>query len=259
MDEKMVTVANGRFEVQTLEAGSGEVVVFLHGAGGLTWDPFLETLSESYHVIAPHLPGTGDSTGGEFFLDHHDAFYFYLDFLDALDLDQVHLIGHSMGGWMATEVAALQPMRFKTLTLLAPIGLWNDDYPVLDIWAMLPNEIVEAVFHDTNHPAAKMMLEVPTDPMELAKMQVEQTKNGQIAAKFMWPIPDKGLKHRIHRVSTPTLVLWGASDKLAPVQYAEDFGRLIAGSTVEIIADAGHIPQLEQTDATLEKVQAHLS
>ena len=258
MDEKMISVGNGRFEVQMLEAGSGEDVVFLHGAGGLTWDPFLEALSQKYHVMAPHLPGTANSTGGENFLDHHDGFYFYLDFLDAVGVDQVHLIGHSMGGWMAAEIAAMQPQRFKTVTLLAPIGLWNDDYPVLDIWAMLPNEIAEAVFHDVNHPAAQMMLTMPDDPAEVQQRMVDATKTGSTAAKFMWPIPDKGLKNRIHRVTTPTLVVWGASDKLAPVQYADDFGRLIKSSTVEIINEAGHLPQLEQTEATLEKVLAHL-
>jgi pimeloyl-ACP methyl ester carboxylesterase len=258
MEEKMVSVANGRFEVQTLEAGTGDDVVFLHGAGGLTWDPFLEALSQKYHVIAPHLPGTGESTGGEHVFDHHDGFYFYLDFMDAMGLDQVHLIGHSMGGWMAAEVAAMQPRRFESVTLLSPIGLWSDDYPVLDIWAMLPNEIAEAVFHDVNHPAAQMMLAVPSDPAELGQLQIQQTKTGSMAAKFMWPIPDKGLKNRIHRITSPTLVLWGASDKLAPVQYADDFGRLIESSTVEIIKEAGHLPQLEQTEATLEKVLAHL-
>jgi len=258
MNEKMVSVANGRYEVQTLEAGSGEDVLFLHGAGGLMWDPFLEGLSQSYHVVAPHLPGTGKSSGGEHLFDHHDAFYFYLDFLDAVGIDQVHLVGHSMGGWMAAEVAAMQPQRCKSVTLIAPIGLWNDDYPVLDIWAMLPDEIADAVFHDVNNPAAQAMLNPPTDPGALNQMMIEQTKNGSTAAKFMWPIPDKGLKNRIHRVQTPTLIVWGESDKLAPVQYAKDFQRSIKGSKVEMIKAAGHIPQLEQTDTTLAKVKAHI-
>lgn len=258
MNEKTVSVTSGRFSVEVLEAGSGDDLLYLHGAGGLTWDPFLEALSERYHVIAPRTPGTGNSTGIENLLDHHDLFYFYLDFLDDLGLGAVNVMGHSMGGWFAAELAAMQPDRFKRVVLIDPIGLWNDDYPVLDIFAMLPNELVDAVFHDKNHPAAQMMLEVPTEEEAIKAAMIERTKNLSTAARYMWPIPDKGLKNRIHRITSPTLVLWGKSDKLAPVAYAADFGRAIKNSTVEVLDRSGHMPQLEQPEETLAKITAFL-
>ena len=177
MEEKTVSVVNGRFSVEMLEAGSGPDLLFIHGAGGLMWDPFLEQLSQHYHVIAPKIPGTAGSTGIEWLMDHHDVFYFYWDFLDALGVDDVIVVGHSMGGWFAAEVAAMQPSRVSKLVLIAPIGLWNDDYPVKDFFAMMPHELVADVFHDQEHPGAKMMTAPPPeDPDELRAATVERAK-----------------------------------------------------------------------------------
>ncbi|MYJ00939.1 MAG: alpha/beta fold hydrolase, partial [Chloroflexi bacterium] len=163
MEDKTISLVNGRFNVGYMEAGSGPDLLFIHGAGGLMWDPFLEQLSQHHRVIAPKLPGTANSTGVEWLMDHHDVFYFYWDFLDALGVDEVVVVGHSMGGWFAAEVAAMQPSRVSKLVLIAPAGLWNDDYPVADFFAMMPNELVPALFHDTNHPGAQMMTAPPPE------------------------------------------------------------------------------------------------
>ncbi len=259
MNEKTVSVAGGKFQVELLEAGSGDAVVFLHGAGGLLWDPVLEGLSQKYHVIAPRMPGSGGSTGLQHLLDHHDLFFFYLDLLDTLGLERAHLVGHSLGGWIAAELAALEPARFPKLALLAPIGLWNDDYPVKDFFTLMPNELAEIVFHDIKHPAAQMLLNPPQDPEASKLAAIETAKNRTAAARFIWPIPDKGLKDRIHRIQADTLIIWGKSDRLAPVQYADDFQRLIKNSTVAILDRSGHLPQVEQPDDTLTKVAEFLA
>lgn len=251
MHETKVTVRSGAFEIDVVEAGSGEDVVFLHGAVGLVWDSFLDGLAERYHVIAPRMPGTGGSTGLEDLLDHHDLFFFYLDLFDALGLDRTHLIGASLGGWIATELAALEPKRFDKLVLLSPIGLWDDDHPLPDIFALLPNELAEAAFHDPNHPAAKAMVELPTDAEALKVATINRAKTMTAAARFIWPIPDKGLKHRIHRVQASTLIVWGKSDGLAPPHYAGEFQRRIAGSQLTMLDDCGHMIAIEQPDKAL--------
>lgn len=260
MEEKTVSVVNGRFNVEVLEAGEGPDLLFIHGAGGLMWDPFLEQLSQHYHVIAPRLPGTGGSTGVEWLMDHHDVFGFYWDLIDALGVGQLHVVGHSMGGWFAAEVAAMRPERVEKLVLIAPVGLWNDDYPVADFFAMLPAELAEALFHDQEHPGAKMMTAAPPeDPDEMRTMAVERAKNLQTAARFMWPIPDKRLSERIHRISSPTLICWGESDGVVPPSYANDFGQAIAGSEVAMFSASGHMPQVEEPEAMLQKVGSFLS
>ena len=258
MQERTLSLVDGKFSVQIFEAGRGADLLFVHGAGGPIWDPFLDALAEHYHVVMPAHPGTGASTGFEHLLDHHDFLYWLLDVLDALAMDPVHVVGHSLGGWFAAELAAMQPQRLGKLVLIDPVGLWNDAYPVADFFAMLPTDLVEAVFHDPNHPAAKMMLEVPTDEGAVREAMITRAKNMSSAAKYLWPIPDKGLKQRIHRISAETLILWGKSDKLTPVQYADDFKRLIKNSRVEIFNRSGHMPQLEQPEETLAKVTAFL-
>ena len=255
MQERTVSVVNGKFSVELMEAGDGPDLLFIHGAGGLMWDPFLEQLSQRYHVIAPKLPGTGGSTGVEWLMDHHDVFYFYWDLLDELGVGDAIVVGHSMGGWFAAELAAMQPSRVSKLVLITPVGLWNDDYPVADFFAMLPNELVPALFHDAEHPAAKMMTAPPPeDPEEMKAAAVERAKNLQTAARFLWPIPDKRLAERIHRVSSPTLICWGESDGLVPPSYADDFNAAIAGSKVAKFAKSGHMPQVEEPEALLAAV-----
>lgn len=261
MEEKTVSVVNGRFDVEVLEAGSGPDLLFIHGAGGLIWDPFLEQLSQRYHVIAPRIPGTGGSTGVEWLMDHHDVFGFYWDFLTEMGVaGDVIVMGHSMGGWFASEVAAMRPERVSKLILIAPVGLWNDDYPVVDFFAMMPNELVGVLFHDQEHPGAKMTTAPPPeDPDELRTVTVERAKNLQTAARFLWPIPDKRLSERIHRISSPTLICWGESDGLVPPQYAQDFNKAIANSEVALFSASGHMPQVEEPEALLQKVNAFIS
>ena len=260
MEDKTISLVNGRFDVGYMEAGEGPDLLFIHGAGGLIWDPFLEQLSQHHRVLAPKLPGTANSTGVEWLMDHHDVFYFYWDFLDALGVDDVIVVGHSMGGWFAAEVAAMQPSRVSKLVLIAPAGLWNDDYPVADFFAMMPNELIPALFHDTEHPGAKMMTAPPPeDPDELRTVTVERAKMLQTAARFMWPIPDKRLSERIHRVTSPTLIVWGASDGLIPPQYAEDFNRAIPNSEVAMFSASGHMPQVEEPEAVLAKLGEFLT
>ena len=258
MNERTVSLRGGKFAVELLEAGAGDDVLFLPGAWGLSWDPFLEGLLRQHHVIAPRMPGTGNSSGLQHLADHHDLFFFYLELLDELGLDRLALMGHSVGGWIAAELAALEPKRVAKLVLINPLGLWNDGYPVLDFLAMAPDEIAEAAFHDLNHPAAQKMSQPPPDQEAVKLAAIERAKNFSAAARFLWPIPDRGLKKRIHRIQAPTLILWGRSDRLAPVRYADDFQRLIPGSRAEIVEGAGHMPQVEQAEATLDRVSRFL-
>jgi pimeloyl-ACP methyl ester carboxylesterase len=102
------------------------------------------------------------------------------------------------------------------------------------------------------------MFTPPPDPEQAIAMQAGLVWGMGCTGKFVWPIPDKGLRKRLHRVDVPTLIVWGQLDRLVPVGYAQEFGDLIAGSRVEVIADAGHIPQMEQTERTLAVVREFL-
>jgi pimeloyl-ACP methyl ester carboxylesterase len=257
MQERIVPIRGGKESVEVLEAGSGPDLLFFPGAGGLNWDPFLEALSADYHVIGVRLPGTGNSTGDDDIFNIHDLMYYLLDFIDELGIDNALLMGHSLGGMIAAELAAVQPQRFRKVVLIAPTGLWNENHPNEDFFTVrsMPQEMAARAFHD---PSKLSPPPAPTDPQAVMAGMVNQAKNMTVAAKYMWPIPDKGLKKRAHRITSPALILWGTSDRITPPQYAQDFAALLPNPTVKLFKESGHMPQIEEREETLAAVRGFL-
>jgi pimeloyl-ACP methyl ester carboxylesterase len=256
-----VTVWQGRVPLGVQIDGKGPAVVFFDGPWGLTWGPFLEALTRSFTVYALEHPGT---TPGEPETVHQvdglwDLVLCYDELLEGLGLRDVALMGHSFGAMMACEVAALRPSRVRRLALLDPIGLWRDDAPVTNWMLLGPQELPDYVFRNAESPAAKAMFDVPDDPEAGALARTRLTWAMGATGKFIWPIPDKGLKKRIHRIQAlPTLLVWGEGDRLVPRVYAEEFARRLAHTRTEIVKDAGHAPHLEQPETTARVVEAFL-
>jgi pimeloyl-ACP methyl ester carboxylesterase len=247
-DESVVEVRDGRFKIRTLQAGSGSPVLFVHGAGGLFWDPLLDALAANHHVIAPEHPGAGDSQGIEHVEDLWDLVLYYNEFLDTLGVDTATVVGHSFGGMVAAEIAATSPHRVDKLVLIAPIGLWRDDHPVPDISGIPPETLPGLVLADPDGPLAAMLpAPDPTDPESLFRA----SKTMASILQFIWPLPDKGLSKRLYRLKAPTLLVWGAQDKLVHPAYGEDFQAAIVGARLELVDGAGHLPQLEQAERTI--------
>jgi pimeloyl-ACP methyl ester carboxylesterase len=254
MTTKMLSLRDGKFEVEVYEQGSGSPLLFLHGIMGPTPGPFLDALAQRHRVIMPAHPGFGETTGDEQIVEFFDIVYYYLDLLDALDLHGLPVIGHSLGGMFAAELAAVQPERFTKLALLAPIGLWNEAHPVLDYFVMAPGDVAAALYHDLASPAAQAMAATPHDEESRVNMALARVKAQRVAARYMWPIPNRGLAKRIHRIKAPVLLAWGESDGLCPPAYAEDWKKAIPGASVEIIPNAGHMLQEEQPEKLAEIV-----
>ena len=256
----MRKLQNGRFNVELQSYGSGgEPLLFLHGAGGLMpSEPFLEELGRDYKVFAPHLPGYGESTGGENIDDVFDAVLFYQELLDDLGIAQAHVIGHSMGGMLAAELAAQNPQRVKKLVLVAPAGFWIDEHPIPDVFAAQLDEMAGLLFHDPKSPAAQLMTAIPKDFTLLEAMYVERVKRFSVASKFLWPVPDRGLKKRAYRISAPTLVLWGESDRLIPPVYATEFTSRIKNAKAQTIKQAGHMLMYEQQETLVKAIREFL-
>lgn len=260
MEKRHVAVRGGMFLTEVHEAGSGPPLLFLHGVRGVPTDaPFLARLAQQYRVIAPVLPGYGESTGAEHLRDLHDLIYYELDFLDTLGLRHLPLVGHSLGGMVAAELAAVQPDRFSALVLIAPFGLWNPAYPVADFFAMSPEQLAAATYHDPQSPAAQAAAHTPADQEGYIAFMLDRAKALATAAKYLWPIPNRGLAGRLHRVAAPTLLVWGESDRIVPPRYAQDFQAKIATAQVTIIPAAGHLPHLEQPERTTEVVLRFLA
>ena len=245
---------------RVLEGGSGTALIFLHGAGGLLGDnPFLDQLARSHHVFAPEWPGFGESTGEDLLEDMLDFTLHGWDLVEALGLRQPHLIGHSMGGMIAAEMACVAPHDVGKLVLVSPAGLWMDEHPIPDIFAMLPYQIAEVLFHDPQRGQALLTGGADLSDMEALKdFYISSQRRLAMAGKILFPIPNRRLAKRLYRVTADTLVLWGASDRLMVPAYATRWKALIPRARVEVIEKAGHMLPYEQPEAFVRAVSRFL-
>lgn len=251
---------NGRVESHVAIQGDGPPVVFLHGAGGPAWDPFLDDLSERFTVYAPSLPGTeGDPDAVREIRGLWELTLHYYEVFDQLGLSSPGVIGHSFGGMVAAEIAATNPERVGKLVLISSIGLWRQEEPVKDWMSMGPDDLMPLVFHEPEGQLAKDMMAMPEEEIANQDEQIRRSWALACSGAFVWPIPDKGLSRRIHRITAPTLIVWGEGDGLVPPVYADDFAGLIPGSTVLKLDRAAHVPQLERRDAVSPAVIDFLS
>ena len=256
--DEIVRLPRGRTQT-VFRGGDGPPLVFLHAGGGLDpADPLLAELAGSHSIYAPVAPGFADLADLEEIRDVHELALHYDDVLGALGLDAVPVIGHSFGGMTAAELAAHVPPRVSKLVLIAPVGLWNDDYQVADVFATLPRDLPALLFADTSHPAAQAMLGGEGEEPDIEAL-VQLVSGLTTLAKFMFPIPDRGLSRRLYRISAPTLVLWGEDDGLVPVRYADDFVAGIPQAEKHVLSGAGHMLPLERPEETLAAISEFLA
>lgn len=254
---RLLKLGSGRPSIEVLEAGDGEPLLFLHGAGGIAaWEGGLALLAEKFHVHAPLLPGFGRSDGLDYLEDQFDLFFHGFDVIEALGLERPYIVGESLGGWMAAEMAALRPKEIGRLALAAPVGLWRDESPVVDMFGMTITELVPFLFHDQNCLAAQRLLAVTQlfgDRDDRSDEQVEillaMSRGFRTAAKFLFPIPERGLERRLSRITAPTLIVWGEQDRFISQSYAEIFRSNIRGAEVVKIPNSGHLIGLESPEA----------
>jgi pimeloyl-ACP methyl ester carboxylesterase len=176
--------------------------------------------------------------------------------VDALGLKDPILVGHSMGGMIAAEMAAVNPHQVSRLGLIAPAGLWLDDHPVADIFIKLPYELPALLFHD-EAVGAKVLTSglALDDPKFLQAHLVTNARQLGMAGRLLFPIPERGLSERLYRVKAKTILVWGDSDKVVSPVYAHEFKRLIAGAQLVSIPEAGHAVPIEKTKETVAAIQ----
>lgn len=249
------TVVVDGCRIEMLRGGDGAPLLFLHGAGGAgAWLPFMEQLSQRFDVIVPEHPGYGGSETPDWLDELSDLAYFYLDFMRALGLDGVHAVGNSLGGWIAAEIAARDTARLRTLTLVDAAGIHVKGVRKGDIFLWAPEERVRNLFVDQSFADARLAVE-PTE--EMADILL---KNEFTTAKLAWEprFYSRQLRKWLHRIDVPTLIVWGDSDKIFPVDHAHAYQALIPGSRVEIIPQCGHVPQVEKADRFVEILGAFI-
>jgi len=252
------TVETRHAPIRYLEGGSGEPLVFLHGAGGMTADdPILKELSSRFHVYAPYLPGYGETEECATLRDMLDFALHGWDVVEALSLKNPILVGHSMGGMIAAEMAALAPNDVSRLVLICPAGLWLDDHPIVDMFTLLPFELPAYLFHDPQAGAAAMTRGLDlSDPKFLQDYLVRNARQLGMAGKILFPVPERGLAERLYRVKAKTIIVWGESDKLIPPVYGPAFQEKIAGAKLVNVPEAGHMIIAEKPGEVAKAVEA---
>ncbi|HWE75770.1 MAG TPA: alpha/beta hydrolase [Stellaceae bacterium] len=248
----------GEIELELHESGTGSPLIFLHsGAGFSPDDAFVGLLAERHRVIAPSHPGFGYSSLPDWLDSIDDVAHVYLELMDHLDLRHATLVGASIGGWIAAEMATKLPERFDKIVLVGPVGVKTGgprQLDIPDIFAHSTETLDRMRFHD---PAKAKI--------DLTKLSEEQmrviARNNETLALLVWEpyMHNPKLKHRMHRLTMPVLFMRGASDGLVSAEYLDRYAKLVPGARIATIAEAGHLPHIEQPKAFAASLGAFLA
>jgi len=241
--DEFVTVDGCRTHLR--RAGKGRPLLYLHGASGApVIQPFMEKLAERFDVLVPEHPGYGQSDEPEWLENIHDVAYFYLDFLEQLDLKDLLLVGTSMGGWMAMEIAVRDCSRLSQVVLVGPAGIKSPDAEVADTFLMSPEEAVRALYHDPK--IVEALLAVPPTPEAVDLM----LKNRHTTARLAWEprFHDPHLPKWLHRIDVPVKIVWGEQDRIIPVKFVDEYRRHFPKAQIHVVKNCGHLPPVEKPD-----------
>lgn len=225
--------------------GEGRPLLFLHGSQGVPHPlPFMETFASRFDVIAPEHPGFGESGTPPWLKTIHDLAYFYLDFLEALGLKRVHVVGQALGGWIAAEMTVRCTARISSLVLAGAPGLQLPNARTLDVFGMSNADVAENLFHDP---------ELARDAREHASRSDTHPTAGKnrdtLALVASDPhFHDPSLHQWLHRIDVPTLIVWGAQDKAVPPAIGDAYASLIPGARMVRLQRCGHLPHIEQAE-----------
>jgi pimeloyl-ACP methyl ester carboxylesterase len=220
------------------EAGAGRPALVLHGGGGPgTVAPLARHLAAGHHTLTPVHPGWQGTPRPDDLRSIARLATGYAHLLEERDLDDVLVVGSSIGGWIGCELA-LRSARVGALVLIDAVGLAVPGEPVADVFSLSPTELVARSFHD---PARAPSAPNPAQAGNLAALRA-LTDGGRME--------DPGLAERLGGVRVRTRVLWGESDGIATPAYGRAYAAAIPGATFTLIPEAGHLPQLEQPAAT---------
>jgi len=254
LHDERVTTPLGK--IQVFRGGSGAPLVYLHSAGGEAAGlAVLEDLAESFEVLAPIFPGFGESDGIESIDGMDDAVFHLLDLWGVLDLDAPAVLGTSLGGWMAVELATRYPERVNAMVLVNPVGLYLPDAPIAEMFGRSPAELAEMLFVDQQHPVAAAMHAMEEFTGDVGK-QVEipielvlpMWKALGATARLAWDpyLHDPKLRKRLRRITAPTLVVAGAQDGLVPLAHAETYAEEIRDARLVVMDHAAHWLPIER-------------
>jgi pimeloyl-ACP methyl ester carboxylesterase len=238
--------------IQLFEGGNGPPLLYLHGAGTFWWMPVHDLLARSFHLYLPVHPGFGSSEGGERIEVVEDLVFHYTTLLDALGLATVAVVGLSLGGWIAVELALRRPDRIERLVLVDAAGLRVEGAPTAEFFMATPAQLRPLLFARPDSDLARTL--VPdVSPPERLEMAL---RGREAAARLLWNphFHYRKLYSRLHLIQAPTLIVWGKEDRLIPLAHGHAFAAGIPGAHLAILDGCAHLPPFEQPHAFVETV-----
>jgi len=239
----MTTFKVDGVELTGLKEGSGRPILMLHGAGGPpSTATAAQRLAKSFQVIVPTHPGFADCAEVERFDTVDDLAYLYLDLLDSLGLSDVTVMGFSMGGWIACEMAVKSTTRIGRLILVDAVGIRVPDHDIADLFALHPRDAAGFAYHDSKY--------VPDASKFSDAEKLNRARSQAAFARYAWEpyLHNPKLKQRLHRVDKPTLLIWGQNDRVVSPDYGRALAAAIPGAQLAVIPNCGHVPQVEAAD-----------
>ena len=241
----------GGAKIHLLKGGSGDPLLVLHGAGGHQgWLRYVQGLAERFTVYLPSHPGYGQSERPEWLETIPDLACFYTWFMEEQGLDGIRVIGHSMGGWLAAEIAVACHHAFSKLLLVAPVGIKPQQGEIVDVFIISPAQVLELLFHDAVQApeyATVYGREPTVEEREVAE------RNREMAVRLCWKpyMYDPRLTSLLGRVHIPTRIIWGRQDQVVPLECGGLYNEAIPGSELVVIDRCGHVPQIEKPEEFL--------
>jgi pimeloyl-ACP methyl ester carboxylesterase len=252
--DEILTVRDRR--IRLLRGGTGRPLLYLHDTFNYTWAPVHERLAAHYDVVFPIHPGCAGSTGLDDIEGMDDLVFHYLDVCATLGLERPILLGASLGGWLAAEWAVRYPEMLGAVILVDAFGLRLPEAPATDLLRLDPAQMRAVLFANPASAVAQAL--VPDTPAPEALEGILRAR--QTLARFAWQFPDNPkLGRYLYRVTTPTLIIWGAQDGVVSIAHAQAYVRGIAGAELAVLPHCGHLPPAEQPEALVDAVLPYLA
>jgi pimeloyl-ACP methyl ester carboxylesterase len=241
----------GIVQVTLSDRGEGQPFLLLHGGGGpLTVSGFADLLATERHarVITPTHPGFAGTVRPDSLTSVGGLGALYSGLLAELDVTDVTVVGNSMGGWVAAEMALLDAKRVRCFVIVDAVGIDVPGHPIADFFSLTPRQVAELSYHDPER--------FGIDPAKLPpEAQRLMAANRATLAVYSGPsMNDASLAARLARVTTPTLVLWGDSDRIADADYGRAYADAIPGAQFQLLHKTGHLPQIETPGQLLDAI-----
>lgn len=235
--------------------GEGDPVVFFHGAGGLVdWLPFYDLLASTRTLYAPDHPGFGLSDEPDI-AEVGDLARFYIGLFRQMGLSRLDIVGSSLGGWLAAEIAIRAPELVRSLVLFSPAGIAHPDHQPGNFFIWDRETLAASLFHDQIH--VQHMLDAPASPELIAKLQKNRRTTQKVAGEPL--LHGEFLAKSLSKLSQPVQLVWGRNDRIIPVQSSDIWLGDVENAKLTVFEECGHLPFLERCEASYQITQSHFA